>query len=401
MKRHVRNSAAPRRRHPRPFRIWPRLADRGHPILNNMGIQTCPLPTAVLSTQTGGMTGFTFHDLTGEMHPILDHWQRLQLTFDCVYSGFLGNLDQVEIAERCVRDFLKPSGFALVDPVLADNGVLLPTQTMDMVRAMRRLISCAHIVTPNLTEAALLLDEPYDPGLSPEALKRQLVRLSDMGPRQVVITSAPAYRDGYCASVAYDRTEGRFWMVSRPLDRRLLSRYGRRLRQRPCRGPAPGRQPAPCRWSAPWRFVTRGISVTLTQNTVNTEGILLEQVLSHSGGIGKASASLRNSRSSTGLSPFIGGYEKTCRRKVYPFPGIFFSASFVSRHYRTDEAAQPPGPNQAENRVFFPRNGRAQALEGNAFHTENAPSYPTSPNSVCFWGGVASPSLFSPQTDSK
>ncbi|WP_300786023.1 pyridoxamine kinase [uncultured Desulfovibrio sp.] len=249
------------------------------PILNNMGIQTCPLPTAVLSTQTGGMTGFTFHDLTGEMDPILDHWQRLQLTFDCVYSGFLGNLDQVEIAERCIRDFLKPSGFALVDPVLADNGVLLPTQTLDMVRAMRRLIGCAHIVTPNLTEAALLLDEPYRPDLGPEDLKRQLVRLADMGPRQVVITSAPAYQEGHCASVAYDRTEGRFWMISSRWIDAFYPGTGDVFASVLVGALLQG-DSLPLAVERAVRFVTRGISVTLTQHTVNTEGILLEQVLS-------------------------------------------------------------------------------------------------------------------------
>lgn len=249
------------------------------PILNNMGIQTCPLPTAVLSTQTGGMTGFTFHDLTGEMNPILDHWQKLQLTFDCVYSGFLGNLEQVGIAARCIRDFLKPDGFALVDPVLADNGVLLPTQTMDMVRAMRRLVSLAHIVTPNLTEAALLLDEPYRQDIGPDDLRRQLVRLADMGPRRVVITSAPAYQDGYCASVAYDRDENRFWMVrSRWIDAFYPGTgdvFASVLVGALLQGDS-----LPVAVERAVRFVTHGIRVTQTQHTVNTEGILLEQVLS-------------------------------------------------------------------------------------------------------------------------
>ncbi|HJA80075.1 pyridoxamine kinase [uncultured Desulfovibrio sp.] len=249
------------------------------PILNNMGIQTCPLPTAVLSTQTGGMTGFTFHDLTGEMNPILDHWQKLQLAFDCVYSGFLGNLEQVGIAARCIRDFLKPDGFALVDPVLADNGVLLPTQTMDMVRAMRRLVSLAHIVTPNLTEAALLLDEPYRQDIGPDDLRRQLVRLADMGPRRVVITSAPAYQDGYCASVAYDRDENRFWMVrSRWIDAFYPGTgdvFASVLVGALLQGDS-----LPVAVERAVRFVTHGIRVTQTQHTVNTEGILLEQVLS-------------------------------------------------------------------------------------------------------------------------
>ena len=68
------------------------------PILSSMGVQVCPLPTAVLSSQTSGVEGFTFHDLTSEMGPILDHWERMGLKFDAVYSGFLGNPRQLEIA---------------------------------------------------------------------------------------------------------------------------------------------------------------------------------------------------------------------------------------------------------------------------------------------------------------
>ena len=170
------------------------------PILASMGVQTCPLPTAVLSSQTSGVEGFTFHDLTAEMGPMLDHWQRMGLSFDAVYSGFLGNPLQLEIAARCIGHFLKPGGFALVDPVLGDNGTLDPTQTPEMVEAMRQLIGHAHVITPNLTEAAFLLDEPYRPDISPDGLKEQLRRLAAMGPDRVVITSAPATRPGHCAA---------------------------------------------------------------------------------------------------------------------------------------------------------------------------------------------------------
>ena len=109
------------------------------PILATMGIQVCPLPTAVLSSQTGGgMTGFTFLDLTDQMGPMMDHWASLGLKFDAVYSGFLGSPDQSELASRCIREFRAPGGIAVVDPVLGDNGQLDPTQTPEMVEAMRR-----------------------------------------------------------------------------------------------------------------------------------------------------------------------------------------------------------------------------------------------------------------------
>ena len=162
------------------------------PVLATMGIQVCPLPTAVLSSQTSGMEGFTFLDLTSQMGPIMDHWAELGLRFDAVYTGFLGSPEQSGLAGRCIREFRKPGGLAVVDPVLGDNGRLDPTQTPEMVEAMRALIAQADVVTPNLTEAAFLLNEEFRPDISPEGLKDQLRALSAAGPSAVVITSAPA-----------------------------------------------------------------------------------------------------------------------------------------------------------------------------------------------------------------
>ena len=131
------------------------------PILATMGIQVCPLPTAVLSSQTSGVDDFTFLDLTSQMSPIMDHWARMGLRFDAVYSGFLGSPDQSWLAGRCIREFRAPGGIAVVDPVLGDNGRLDPTQTPEMVEAMRRLVGQADIITPNLTEACMLAGVGY------------------------------------------------------------------------------------------------------------------------------------------------------------------------------------------------------------------------------------------------
>lgn len=184
------------------------------PVLATMGIQVCPLPTAVLSSQTSGMEGFTFLDLTDQMDPIMDHWAVLGLRFDAVYSGFLGSPKQSGLAGRCIREFRKPDGLAVVDPVLGDNGSLDPTQTPEMVEAMRVLASQADVVTPNLTEAAFLLGEKFRPDISPGGLKEQLLALSALGPSAVVITSAPSTERGYTSTVAYDGR--RFWKVDLP-----------------------------------------------------------------------------------------------------------------------------------------------------------------------------------------
>lgn len=248
------------------------------PILNCMGIQTCPLPTAVLSTQTGGMTGFTFHDLTSEMSPILDHWERLGLRFDTVYSGFLGTPEQVAITLRCIRDFLKPDGFALVDPVLGDNGELHATQTLDMVRAMRQLVTHAHTITPNMTEVAYLLDEPYRDQLTEEELKQQMRRLADMGPRCVVITSAPSTRQGFCTTVAHDREDGRFWKVESPWIPAFYPGTGD-IFSSVLLGALLQGDSLPLSVERAVRLISRGIHISMEAQTVPTEGILLERVL--------------------------------------------------------------------------------------------------------------------------
>ncbi len=248
------------------------------PILSSMGVQVCPLPTAVLSSQTSGVAGFTFHDLTNEMGPILDHWEHMGLKFDAVYSGFLGNPRQLEIAARCIRDFLKPGGFALVDPVLGDNGTLDPTQTPEMVNAMRQLVGHAHVIAPNLTEAAFLLDEPFRPDLPPHELKQQLVHLAEMGPRYVAITSAPSEREGFCAAVAYDREQNRFWKVESPWVPAFYPGTGDTFSSVLVGAFLQG-DSLPVALERAVRFVTLGIRVTFGYDTRHSDGVLLERTL--------------------------------------------------------------------------------------------------------------------------
>ncbi|SHN69270.1 pyridoxamine kinase [Desulfovibrio litoralis] len=161
------------------------------PILASMGIQVCPLPTAVLSTHTAGFENFSFIDLTETMFASLKHWRSLNLKFEAVYSGFLGSADQVNAVAECFEHCLKQDGLALVDPVLGDNGVLDPTMTPEIVESMRWLVTKADIITPNFTEAALLLNEEYTENINENLLKNWLIRLTELGPRVAVITSTP------------------------------------------------------------------------------------------------------------------------------------------------------------------------------------------------------------------
>ncbi|MGI6685586.1 MAG: pyridoxamine kinase [Bacillota bacterium] len=186
------------------------------PILSNMGVQVCSVPTAVLSTHTGGFEDYTFVDLTDSLESFFAHWKKINLDFDCIYTGFLGSSKQINIIEGFIDDFgKKPDTLVVVDPVLGDNGSLYSTMNDEMVSQMRRLIKKANIITPNFTEAAYLLNRPHNLSIKLKELKQWLYELSQMGPEKVIITSAPACGAAKTTNVvAYNREDQRYWKVS-------------------------------------------------------------------------------------------------------------------------------------------------------------------------------------------
>lgn len=183
------------------------------PILSSMGIQVCPLPTAILSTHSQ-YEGFEFVDLTPNMQPIIDHWKRLKFRFDAIYSGFLGSAAQIDIVAKFIDDFRGEKVMVVVDPVMGDNGKRYTPISEDMVTEMQMLVKKADIITPNLTEVFLLLNEPYAPKVTNEQIRSYLLRLAEMGPKIVMITSIPATDDQHTSVIAYNREDGRFWKVS-------------------------------------------------------------------------------------------------------------------------------------------------------------------------------------------
>ncbi len=108
------------------------------PVLSAMGVQVCPLPTAFLSTHTGGFTGFTFLDMTDEMARVSAHWQSLQLEFQAIYSGFLGSARQIDTVADFIRAFRESNPIVVVDPVMGDHGSIYQTYTPAMCAASRR-----------------------------------------------------------------------------------------------------------------------------------------------------------------------------------------------------------------------------------------------------------------------
>ena len=181
------------------------------PVLSAMGVQCCPLPTAFLSTHTGGFENFTFLDMTDEMPKVAAHWKSLGLQFRAIYSGFLGSERQIGIVEDFIRDFRRADSVVVVDPVMGDHGVVYQTYTPAMCAGMARLAEQADVITPNLTEAALLLGIPYDALPAGADGCREIVeRLSLEGRRSVVLTgasTAPHLTGAMCFDAASGRTE--------------------------------------------------------------------------------------------------------------------------------------------------------------------------------------------------
>ena len=173
------------------------------PILSAMGIQCCPLPTAYLSAHTG-FNGSTFHDMSDVLLPAVEHWQTLGLPFAAVYSGFLGSSGQIDIVCEIIRRLRVDGCLVVVDPVMGDHGRLYRTITPEMCTRMADLASCADLITPNLTEAALLLglDATRTPDDQEEVFS-WVKALSHGGRKSVVITGITT-TSGLVGSVYFD-----------------------------------------------------------------------------------------------------------------------------------------------------------------------------------------------------
>lgn len=166
------------------------------PIMSAAGIETSVLPTAILSTHTGGFEGYTFTDLTNELPPIAQHWKTLDRKFDCIYSGYLGSEKQIGIVEGLFDSFADEGCIRLVDPVMADNGKFYSIFDDAFAKRMASLCSKADIIIPNITEACFLLGEEYVEGPYTESYINNLLEmLLSLGVKGVVLTGV--YFDDY------------------------------------------------------------------------------------------------------------------------------------------------------------------------------------------------------------
>lgn len=179
------------------------------PVISAAGIETAVMPTAVLSTHTGNISGFTYRDLTDDLVPFSAHWKSLGVSFDGIYSGFLGSTKQVDIVCGFIDEFKTDSTVVIVDPAMADSGRMYTTFDSDFAKEMTLLCRKADIIVPNLTEAAFLLNEEYvEPPYTKEYIDGILKRLLQLGPSMVVLTGVSFKDDEIgCAVCCKDADE--------------------------------------------------------------------------------------------------------------------------------------------------------------------------------------------------
>ena len=184
------------------------------PVISAAGIITSVIPTAVLSTHTTGFTGYNYRDLSSDILPIAGHWQTLSgFSFDAIYTGYLGSQEQIDIVAELIRRFKKDKTLILIDPVMADHGRLYAGFSADFPSRMAELCTEANVITPNITEALLMLDKPYKEGPYSREFIQDILYTISKG-RKVVLTGVYFSEEEYGAAV-YDGKSTHFSLGKR------------------------------------------------------------------------------------------------------------------------------------------------------------------------------------------
>ncbi len=159
------------------------------PIISAAGVETVCMPTAVLSTHTGGFTGYTYRDLTCDMPAMGEHWKSIDIRPDAIYTGFLGSFEQIDIVKKIADDFKRDDNLFIADPCMADHGKMYTVFDMKFAKAMTALCAKADIILPNITEACFMVDEEVIEGVQTEEyIEGLLNKLLDMGTKNVILT---------------------------------------------------------------------------------------------------------------------------------------------------------------------------------------------------------------------
>ena len=186
------------------------------PIISVAGIECAALPTALLSTHTGGFKNIYIEDLTKGIMPIANHWKNEGFEFDAIYSGYLGSMEQVDLIKNSISVLKGEKTLVVVDPVMGDNGKLYQTFSPAFPYKMRELCAVADIITPNVTEACLMLSEEYTaPPYTKKYIEGLLLKLSEICKGTIVLTGACLAQNEQGAA-AYSSSDGKISFTSCP-----------------------------------------------------------------------------------------------------------------------------------------------------------------------------------------
>ncbi len=179
------------------------------PVLSAMGVETVILPTAVLSTHTM-FKNFTVKDLSDQLIPITEHWKSEGVTFDAIYTGYLGSAEEIEIAKRIFREFGTDDNVIFVDPVMADNGRLYPAFDESYAAQNATLCGAADVIVPNITEACFMTGTEYREEYDEAYIKGLLQKLSALGAKLTVVTGV-SLSAGKTGVMGYDAKTGEYF----------------------------------------------------------------------------------------------------------------------------------------------------------------------------------------------
>ncbi|MCH5324276.1 MAG: pyridoxamine kinase [Eubacterium sp.] len=180
------------------------------PIISACGAETCIMPSAVLSTHTGGFTGFTVRDLTDDIPDIQKHWIKEGISFDAIYTGYLGSQKQIDYVQDIFKTLCREGAYKIVDPAMADNGKLYVGFDDAYAEAMKPLCFGADIILPNITEACLLTGAEYRETYDKAYIDEIIAKLAAGGAKTVILTGV-SYSDETTGVLVYENGEQKYY----------------------------------------------------------------------------------------------------------------------------------------------------------------------------------------------
>ena len=178
------------------------------PVISAMGIEVCPLPTAILSNHTA-FSSFSFLDLADKIPEILNEWKKQGFHFDAIYTGYLGSIKQIDLVHKILDEFAQNDTLVVIDPCMADNGKLYTGFSQDFVQQMAKLCGRANVILPNMTEACFLLNQDYDIFThTNERITKLMAKLLSLGAQQVILKGVEFSKEkigvAYCSQKLFN-----------------------------------------------------------------------------------------------------------------------------------------------------------------------------------------------------